>query len=52
VSILNVFVTENKLDLKDFIAKYLNKNISNIIPTEFALLSLFNDTKDIVIIDL
>lgn len=52
VAILNIFITISKYELKNSIAKYLNKNISSIIPIEFALLSLFNDKKSIVIIDL
>lgn len=51
-SILNIFVTESKFDLKNSISKYLNKEIINIIPTEYALLALFPDRKNIVIIDL
>jgi hypothetical protein len=52
VAILNIFTTLSKYELKESIAKYLNKKISNIIPTEFALLSLFANKKNIVIIDL
>lgn len=52
LSILNIFITENKFEFKDQIWKYLKKNITNIIPSEFALLSLFQDKKDIIIIDL
>lgn len=52
LSILNIFITENKFELKNYIWKALKKNITNIIPTEFALLSLFHDKKDVIIIDL
>jgi hypothetical protein len=52
VAILNIFTTLSKYELKESIAKYLKKKIPNIIPTEFALLSLFSNKKDIVIIDL
>jgi hypothetical protein len=49
---LNIFTTLSKYELKELIEKYLKKNISNIIPTEFALLSLFSSKKNIVIMDL
>lgn len=52
LSILNIFVTENKTEFRNYISKYLKKNIVNIIPTEFALLSLFHDKKSVIIIDL
>ncbi|MDD2907969.1 MAG: hypothetical protein PHH98_04980 [Candidatus Gracilibacteria bacterium] len=52
LSILNIFITENKFELKNYIAKAIKKNITNIIPTEFALLSLFHDKKNVIIIDL
>lgn len=52
ISILNIFLTEKKFELKNYISKYLWKNIVNIIPTEFALLWLFNEVKNVVIIDL
>ena len=52
VAILNIFTTLSKYELKESIAKYLKKKIPNIIPTEFALLSLFANKKNIVIIDL
>jgi hypothetical protein len=51
VAILNIFVSESKFVLKDLIAKYLGKDIINIIPIEFALLSLFNKKQSIVVID-
>lgn len=52
LSILNIFITENKFEFKNQIWKYLKKNITNIIPTEFALLSLFHEKKNVIIIDL
>lgn len=52
LSILNIFITENKFEFKNQIWKYLKKNIINIIPSEFALLSLFHDKKNVIIIDL
>lgn len=51
-SILNIFITENNFELKNYISKYIKKDIINIIPTEYALLWLFNEQKNIVIIDL
>lgn len=51
-NILNIFITENKDNLNKIIGNYIKKEISYIIPTEYALLSLFNDNKSIVIIDL
>lgn len=52
LSILNIFITENKFEFKNQIWKYLKKNIINIIPSEFALLSLFHNKKNVIIIDL
>lgn len=52
VSILNVFINESRFTLAKSIAKYLWKEIINVIPIEFALLSLFKEKKNIVIIDL
>lgn len=52
VSILNIFITEQKYALNKLIEKSLKKEIIKIIPTEYALLSLFSDRRSIVIIDL
>lgn len=52
LKLLNIFITQNKFELKEQIWKYLKKNITNIIPSEFALISLFNHKKNVVIIDL
>jgi len=52
LSILNIFITENKFEFKEYIWKYLKKNIINIIPSEFALLSLFQEKENVIIIDL
>lgn len=52
ISILNIFITENKFELKNYISKYIKKDIVNIIPSEFALLWLFSERKNVVIIDL
>lgn len=52
LKILNIFITQNKFEFKQQIWKYLKKNIINIIPSEFALISLFNHKKSVVIIDL
>lgn len=52
ISILNIFVTENKYELKNYIAKYIKKDIINIVPSEFALVWLFQEKKDIIIIDI
>ncbi len=52
ISCLNIFITENKHNLKNYIWSYINKNILRIIPSEFALIELFNNKKSIVIIDI
>lgn len=52
ISILNIFLTENKYDLKNYISKYIKKDIVKFVPSEFAILWLFNEKKDVVIIDL
>ncbi|MDD3793477.1 MAG: hypothetical protein PHI37_01575 [Candidatus Gracilibacteria bacterium] len=52
LKILNIFITQNKFEFKEQVGKYIKKNISHIIPSEFALISLFNDKKNVVIIDL
>ncbi len=52
ISMLNVFLTENKYDLKNYISKYIKKDIKKFVPSEFAILWLFNDKKDVVIVDI
>lgn len=51
-SVLNIFITRTKFDIKNQLANYLKKEILTIIPTEYALVGLFSDKKDIVILDL
>lgn len=52
ISCLNIFITENKHNLKKYIGSYTKKNILRIIPSEFALIELFNHKKNVVIIDI
>ena len=52
ISLLNVFIPESKYELIHYIWKAIWKNITNIIPSEFAITWLFKKTKNVVIIDL
>ncbi len=52
ISLLNVFIPESKHETIKYIEKSINKNIINIIPSEFALTWLLEKIKDVVIIDL
>lgn len=51
-SVLNIFITKTKFEIKNQLENYLKKEIVKIIPTEYALSWLFPDKKDIVILDL
>lgn len=52
ISITNIFLTEAKYEMIKYIEKYLWKKISKIMPSEFAIISLFKKRKNVVIIDL
>lgn len=52
ISVFNIFIPEIKYELIQSIARALEKNILQIIPSEFAITRLFPDKKNIVIIDL
>lgn len=51
-SVLNIFITRTKFELKNQISNYIKKDIIRIIPTEYALAWLFSDKKNIVILDI
>ena len=52
ISILNIFIPESRYEIIKSIGRSINKNIVKIIPSEFAIMQLFDTKKDIVIIDL
>ena len=52
ISILNIFIPESKFEIIKSIWRAINKNIIKIIPNEFAITKLFENKKEIVIIDL
>jgi len=52
ISLLNIFIPENKYEVIQTIGRVLWKNIKKIIPTEFAITKLFNKKRNVVIIDL
>ncbi len=52
ISILNVFIPESKFETIAYMKKAIWKNIVNIIPSEFAIIWLFKDISDVVIIDI
>ncbi len=52
LSTLNIFMSEGNYNRKDYIAKYTDKNIKNIIPSEFALIGLFSERKNVVMVDI
>lgn len=52
ISLVNIFITKSKYEIKDYIGKYTGKEISHIIPSEYALAQLFNSHPNVVIIDL
>ena len=50
-SVLNIFITRTKFEIKNQLANYLKKDVVRIIPTEYALAGLFSDKKNVVILD-
>lgn len=52
VSLLNIFIPENKYQIIQSMSRFLGKNIKKIIPSEFAVTNLFKKKQDVVIIDL
>lgn len=52
ISLLNIFIPENKYEIIQTIGRALWKNIKKIIPSEFAITKLFNKKRNVVIIDL
>ena len=52
INIFNIFITEKNYEIKKYISNNINKNIERIIPSEYALLWLFSERKDIIIIDI
>ncbi|QFR38779.1 hypothetical protein A9Q91_00910 [Candidatus Gracilibacteria bacterium 28_42_T64] len=52
ISLLNIFIPENKYELTQSLARRTGKTIVKIIPSELAITNLFKTKKDIVIIDL
>lgn len=52
ISLLNIFTTESKYEITKYIENSIWKKVINIIPSEFAITWLFNNKKNLVIIDL
>lgn len=52
ISLLNIFIPETKYETIQFISRAIDKNISKIIPSEFAISGLFSKNNDVVIIDI
>ncbi len=51
ISILNIFISRSKIETIKFIEKAIWKKVINIIPTEYAILHLFDNKKNLVLID-
>jgi len=51
-SILNIFIPISKYNLLHYMWNIINKKILKIIPIEYSLMRLFDDFKDLVIIDI
>lgn len=51
-TVLNIFITRTKFEIKNQLSNYIKKDVISIMPTEYALLWLFQDKKNIVIIDI
>ena len=51
ICLLNAFISYDKYSLINHIEKAINKKVIKIIPAEVAITSLFNDYKNIVIVD-
>lgn len=51
-SVLNIFITKYKFEIKNELSNLLKKDIINIIPSEYALVWLFSEKNNLVIIDL
>ena len=52
ISILNISTTRNTYDILNILEKSINKNIKNIVPSEYALTFLFKKTTNLIIIDI
>lgn len=52
LSLTNVFLPANKYDIIEDIENFLDKKISQVIPTEYSLSHLFPDHSDMVMIDI
>lgn len=50
-SVLNIFVTKYKFEMKNQLSNLLKKDIINIIPSEYSLFWLFPERQNLVIID-
>jgi cell division ATPase FtsA len=52
ISLTNVFLPENKYETIEYIENFLQKKITQVIPTEYSLSHLFPDHSDMVMIDI
>ncbi len=50
--LLNIFLSKNNIELLNYIAKYLKKDLEKILPEEFCTSKIWRDNEELVIINI